>query len=47
MKRKWVFFAGAAVLAGYFLLAAGAPPLAVAMGIGFGALMTRRASRSV
>jgi len=46
MNRKWSFFAGAAVLAAYFLLSAGAPPLAVGIGIAFGAFMTRRAARS-
>jgi hypothetical protein len=46
MKRKWSLFAGAAVLAGYFLLAAGAPPLAIGIGIGFAALMTQRSARS-
>ncbi|HEY1337509.1 MAG TPA: hypothetical protein VGF59_08360 [Bryobacteraceae bacterium] len=43
MKRKWNYFAVASALAALFLLSAGAPPLAVAAGIGFGALVTRRA----
>ncbi len=30
---NWRFFIGAGILAGYFLLAAGAPPLAVGAGI--------------
>jgi hypothetical protein len=46
MKKKWGFFAGSAILAGYILLGAGAPPIAVAIGIGCGALMTLRATRS-
>jgi len=46
MNRKWRFFVGAAVLAAYFLLSAGAPPFAVAIGIAFGAFMTQRAARS-
>jgi hypothetical protein len=45
MNRKWRYF-GAAVLAAYLLLTAGAPPLAVAIGIAFGAMLTLRASRS-
>jgi hypothetical protein len=46
MKRTWSLFAGAAVLSGYCLLAAGAPPVAVALGIGFGAFLTYRSTRS-
>lgn len=46
MKRKWSYFIGAAVLAAYFLVAAGAPPLAVAAGIGGAALFMRRTSRA-
>lgn len=42
MTRKWSFFAGAAILAGYFLLSAGAPPLAVLLGTGVGAMVTMR-----
>ena len=46
MKHKWSYFIGAAVLAGYFLVIAGAPPLAVAAGIGGAALFMRRTSRA-
>jgi len=45
MKWKWTYFTGAAILAVYFLLSAGAPPLAIAVGLGFAAWLTRRASR--
>jgi hypothetical protein len=45
MKRKWGYFIGAAVLAAYFLVTAGAPPLAVAAGIGGAAMFMRRRSR--
>lgn len=47
MKWKWTYFAGAVILAAYFLLNAGAPPLAIAAGILFGAWLTRRISRPV
>ena len=47
MSKKWSFFAAAAVLASFALITHGAPPLAVAVGIGFGAFMTSRASHSV
>ncbi|HTM51582.1 MAG TPA: hypothetical protein VL285_22960 [Bryobacteraceae bacterium] len=46
---KWTFFAGSAALAGYLLLASGAPPAAVAAGIIGAALWTllqRRKSHS-
>jgi hypothetical protein len=46
MKNRWTYFIGAVILASYFLLSSGAPPLAVALGIGFAAMLTRRASRS-
>jgi len=46
MKLKWSYFIGASLLAGYFLLAGGAPPLAVAAGIGGAALFMRRSSRA-
>jgi len=46
MNRKWSFFIGAVVLAAYFLLTSGAPPLAVAAGIGGAALFMRRSSRA-
>jgi hypothetical protein len=46
MKRNWSWFAGASIFAGYFLIAAGAPPLAVGLGIGFGALLTHHAARA-
>lgn len=42
MKRKWSYFIGAAALAAYFLLTNGAPPLAVAAGIGGVAMFMRR-----
>ena len=45
MKWKWTYFAAAVILAAYFLINAGAPPLAIAVGIGFAAWLTRRASR--
>jgi hypothetical protein len=47
MILKWGYFAGAAVLAAYFLLHAGAPPLAVAAGIGGVAMFMRRKSRTI
>ena len=37
---KWSFFVGSVILAGYILLAYGAPPAAVAMGIVAAALWT-------
>jgi len=46
MIRNWKFFSGAAVLAGYFMISAGAPPLTVTAGIAVGAFMTYRATRS-
>ena len=46
MKRNWSFFSGAAVLAWYFLRLAGAPIPAIAAGIGLGAFLTYRATRS-
>jgi hypothetical protein len=46
MNRKWGYFIGAAALAAYFLLSAGAPLTAVAAGIGGAALFMRRASAS-
>jgi predicted membrane metal-binding protein len=45
MKRKWTYFAGAVILAAYFLLTGGAPPLAILAGIGLAALVTLRPSR--
>jgi hypothetical protein len=47
MNRKWSYSIGAAVLAAYFLLNAGAPLMAVAAGIAGGALFMRRTSRSI
>ena len=47
MKRKWPFFFGAVILAGYLLLSYGAPPVAVLCGIGLAALATLRRSRTV
>jgi hypothetical protein len=46
MKRNWSFFSGAAVLAWYFLRLAGAPIPAIVAGIGLGAFMTYRSTRS-
>ena len=45
-NRKWAYFLAAALFAGYFLVAGGAPPLAVALGIGGAALAARRLSLS-
>ena len=42
MNRQWKYFAGAAVLAAYLLLANGAPPLPVAAGLALAAVLTRR-----
>jgi hypothetical protein len=47
MILKWGYFAGAAILAGYFMLKAGAPPFAVAAGIGGVAMFMRRKSRTI
>ena len=47
MKYKWSYFIGAAVLAAYFLVTNGAPPLAVAAGICGAAMFVRRRSRTV
>jgi hypothetical protein len=46
MNRKWAYFIGASILAGYFLLTAGAPPVAIAAGIGGVAIFMRRTSRT-
>jgi hypothetical protein len=46
MNTKWSYFLGAAILGGYLLLSAGAPPLAVAAGIGGAAMFTRRHLRA-
>lgn len=46
MKRQWAYFLGAAALAAYFLLSAGAPPLAVAAGIAGVAMFMRHKSRT-
>jgi len=40
MKRT--YFAGAAILAAYFLLSSGAPPLAVVLGLTGAALIGKR-----
>ena len=45
MKRKWQFFIGSVLLAGYLSLTYGAPPLAVICGIGLAAAITARGSR--
>ncbi len=47
MNKKWAYFAGAAILAAYFLLWSGAPPVAVAAGLACAALLTRWDRRSV
>jgi hypothetical protein len=46
MNFKWRYFIGSAILGTYFLLAAGAPPLAIAAGIGGAALFLRLRSRT-
>ncbi len=46
MIWKWSYFAGAAILASYFLLTNGAPPLAVLAGLGGAALFMRRTKRA-
>jgi hypothetical protein len=40
MEMKWPFFAGAAILADYFLLSGGAPPIAVAAGTALAGVAT-------
>ena len=47
MKRKWSFFAGSVILAGYLLFSYGAPPLAILAGAGVAALLTARRMQSV
>lgn len=47
MKRKWSFFAGSVILAGYLLFLFGAPPLAVLAGIGLAAVFTGRRSHAL
>lgn len=47
MIRNWRYFACAAFVAAAALFKAGAPPLAILMGIALVALLTRRAIRSV
>jgi hypothetical protein len=44
MKPKWRYFIGASALVACFLVTVGAPPLAVAAGIGGVALFVRRTS---
>jgi hypothetical protein len=47
MNKKWSWFLAAAVFVGFWLLRGGAPPLAVAAGIGgAAALMVARARRA-
>ena len=46
MTRKWSYFAGAVLLAGYLLIASGAPPLPVICGIGLAAVFTARRTQS-
>lgn len=43
---KWKFFIGACILASGLLLKAGAPLVAVILGIGFAAFLTWRKQRS-
>jgi hypothetical protein len=45
MPAKWSYFAGAAILASYFLLSSGAPPLAILAGTGGAAFFTLRARK--
>ena len=45
MNFKWTYFIGAAILSGYFLINAGAPPLAVAAGIGGVAMFMRKTKK--
>jgi hypothetical protein len=45
MEMKWAFFIGACLLAWYFLLSAGAPPLTVAVGTAAAGFLTWRKSR--
>jgi hypothetical protein len=45
MKMKWSFFIGSALLAWYFLLSAGAPPLALAIGTAAAGILTWRKIR--
>jgi hypothetical protein len=40
MEMKWSFYVAAVIFVGYFLLAGGVPPVAVAMGIGAAGLWT-------
>jgi hypothetical protein len=47
MTRKWRFFTGAALLAGYVLMVNGAPPLAILGGLGLAAAFTGRRSHVV
>ena len=47
MKRKWSYFAGAAILSAYLLISHGAPIPAVAAGIGGVALFLRRRTSMV
>ena len=47
MTKKWSFFAAASVMAAFALITHGAPPLAVAVGIAFGAFLTSRATHLV
>jgi hypothetical protein len=46
MSKKWNYFIGASILAAYLLVTHGAPPLAVAAGIGGVALYLRRSSHT-
>jgi hypothetical protein len=45
IPAKWSYFAGAAILASYFLLSSGAPPLAVLAGLSGAAVFMRRTKK--
>lgn len=46
MIWRWRYFIGSAILASYFLISFGAPPLAVFAGILGGVLFMRRTARA-
>jgi hypothetical protein len=46
MMKKWSWFGAAAVMSAYALLSHGAPLFPVVMGIGLGAVITMRSTRS-
>jgi hypothetical protein len=45
ITAKWSYFAGASILASYFLLSNGAPPLAVLAGLSGAAMFVRRSKK--